>query len=352
MTDTHAFDGLTSIPRLSGVTPERFRAEILPAGRPVVLEGAVADWPSVHAARKGTRSAAAYLAPFDLGHPAETVFAPPHIGGRFFYTEDLKGLNFIRRPERIAQALAGLAALEPEADPPSIYIQSVPLADHMPGFLAENRLDIVPDGTLPRIWIGNRISVQTHFDLFENIACVVAGRRRFTLIPPDQLPNLYVGPFEHTLAGPPVSLVRPDAWDRAAHPRFAEALAAAKSAELGPGDAIFIPYGWWHHVESLTPFNVLVNYWWSETEADLGSPFDVMLHALIGLRSLPPAQKAVWKGFFDQYVFEANGDAVAHLPTEVRGALGEHSPEQRRRLKLALLTKLAAGLGLAPPPED
>lgn len=346
------FEDLPPIPRLSGVTPEQFRAEILPAGQPVVLEGAAAEWPSVHAAQQGTGAAARYLAAFDNGRPTETIIGPPEINGRFFYTEDLRGLNFIRRPERIAQALAGLAELEPETDPPSIYIQSVPVADHLPGFLQENHLSLLPEGTLPRIWIGNRISVQTHFDLYENIACVVAGRRRFTLIPPDQLANLYVGPFEFTLAGPPVSLVRPDDWDRTAHPRFAEALTTARSAELGPGDAIFIPYCWWHHVKSLTPFNVLVNYWWSETPADLGTPFDAMLHALISLRSLPPQQRAVWKGFFDHYVFGANGDAVAHLPPGIRGALGQHTPEQRRALKHALLTSLAGSLGFAPPPLD
>jgi quercetin dioxygenase-like cupin family protein len=38
----------------------------------------------------------------------------------------------------------------------------------------------------------------------------------------------------------------------------------AMEAELSPGDAIFIPMGWFHHVEALERFNVLVNYWWDE----------------------------------------------------------------------------------------
>ncbi|MFN7054940.1 cupin-like domain-containing protein [Hyphomonas sp.] len=346
------FRSLPPLPRRRGVTREIFRAEILPAGEPVVLEGVVADWPAVAAAREGTRSLAAYLASFDSGRPAETIFAPPEVDGRFFYTDDLKGLNFVRQPERIRDVLGGLAALEADDRPPSVYLQSLPIADHLPGFLAGHPLPHVPEGVQPRIWIGNRLSVQTHFDLFENIACVVAGRRRFTLFPPDQLANLYPGPFEFTLSGPPVSLVRPEAWDRDAFPRFAEALGAGRSAELGPGDAVFIPYAWWHHVESLARFNVLVNYWWSETEAIGGSPFDAMLHGLLALRSLPPRQRAVWKGFFDHYVFGMNGDPVAHLPTEVQGALGAHTPAQQRRLRHALLASLAAGLGLAPPPAD
>lgn len=347
----HAFDNLPALNVREGVTPEIFRDEIRPMAQPVVMKGLVSDWPCVGAAQAGTRALADYLSAFDIGKPAETILGPPEIEGRFFYTDDLKGLNFIRRPEPISQALRGLAQLETDASPPSIYIQSIPVADHLPRFAAENRLPLLPD-CQPRIWIGNRLSVQTHFDLFENIACVAAGRRRFTLFPPDQLPNLYVGPFEFTLSGPPVSLVRPESWDRERYPRFAEALRHARSAVLEPGDAIYVPYCWWHHVQSLTPFNVLVNYWWNDARADLGAPFDAMLHALITLRDLPAQHRAVWKGFFDQYVFGENGDPVAHLPTEVRGALGPHTPEMRRRLQMTLLTSLAATLGLAPPPMD
>ena len=39
----------------------------------------------------------------------------------------------------------------------------------------------------------------------------------------------------------------------------------AFSAELQPGDAIFIPSLWWHQVESLSAVNGLVNYWWTDT---------------------------------------------------------------------------------------
>jgi quercetin dioxygenase-like cupin family protein len=45
-------------------------------------------------------------------------------------------------------------------------------------------------------------------------------------------------------------------------PRFVSALKVAQAAELSPGDAIFIPRDWFHHVEAIERFNVLVNYWW------------------------------------------------------------------------------------------
>lgn len=80
-----------------------------------------------------------------------------------------------------------------------------------------------------------------HFDLSSNIACVVGGRRRFTLFPPDQVSNLYIGPFEFNVSGSPISMASLKSPDLARFPRFAEALRNSRSAELAPGDAIFIP---------------------------------------------------------------------------------------------------------------
>jgi hypothetical protein len=57
-----------------------------------------------------------------------------------------------------------------------------------------------------------------------------------------------------------------------------------------------------------------------------------MLHAILALRDLPPERRAIWKGMFDHLVFHADGDPVAHLPREARGALGPIPPEQRREL--------------------
>ena len=98
-----------------------------------------------------------------------------------------------------------------------------------------------------------------------NIACVVGGRRRFTLFPPEQMPNLYIGPIEFTHLG------RADQHGAAARtgPRALSAFrrsAAPRAAapSSSPATRMYIPYGWWHHVESLTPFNVLVNYWWND----------------------------------------------------------------------------------------
>jgi hypothetical protein len=234
-----------------------------------------------------------------------------------------------------------LLANEATFEPPAIAVQSVPLPDHLPGFADENVMGLAHASSIPRIWIGNAVTVSTHFDFNYNIACVVAGHRRFTLFPPEQLPNLYIGPLEHTPAGPPTSMVSVEQPDFARYPRFQHALGAALQAELEPGDALYIPYMWWHHVNSLDGFNVLVNYWWNDAGAGLSSPFNCLVHALLTLKGLPPDQRAVWRMVFDHYAFGVNGDPAAHLDPVDRGVLGTLSPELVKQMQTILIRSLS-----------
>jgi len=343
-------DDLPGVLVVDDVSVEQFRDELYPAGQPVLMRGAIRDWPAVRAASESAESLAGYLARFDCGRAVETLFGRPEIAGRFFYNERLDGLNFERRNEHLAASVECMLAMRGKPAPPSIYIQSAPIPDCLPGFDAENRLALVDAGVVPRIWVGNRLTVQTHFDLSENIACAVAGRRRFTLFPPAQTPNLYPGPFELTLAGPPVSMVQPDAPDFDRYPRFRDALAEAQQAELAPGDALYIPYFWWHHVQALDDLNVLVNYWWNDAAADLGSPFDALLHAILALRDLPERQRQAWQTMFGHYAFADSETSVGHLPEHSRGALGRHDLKRRQHIRRMLISALGRQAGIRPPP--
>jgi hypothetical protein len=120
-------------------------------------------------------------------------------------------------------------------------------------------------------------------------------------------------------------------------------MAHAQIAQLGPGDAIYIPYHWWHAVDSLAPFNLFVNYWWNDARAGLGRPYDALMHAFFALKHLPPEQRAVWRTMFDHYIFEANGNPAEHLPEHSRGVLGEPRPELLARMR-ATLKRIAGAL--------
>src|SRR5258706_53930 len=174
-------------------------------------------------------------------------------------------------------------------------------------------------------------------------ACVVAGRRRFTLFPPDQIANLYVGPLDYAPTGTPVSLVTVGDPDLARFPRFRQALAAAQVAELDPGDAIYIPTLWWHHVESLSKHNMLVNYWWKgspDAPSTADSALDCLLHCLLNFNHAAPEHRQAWRALFGQFVFNATQDPVAHIPGHKRGVLGEISPDLAKEVRAFLIGKL------------
>lgn len=308
---------------------DALRAEV----RPVVMRGLVAHWPAVAAARVSDRAIVDYLCRETALRPVGAIAASASEQGRFFYTHDLTRLNFIRASGRLEFFLNDLLSAAAMPDAPAMAVQSEDIASLLPAFADANRLPLLPD-VAPRIWIGNRIRVAPHYDAKENVACCVAGRRRFTLFPPEQIANLYPGPFELTPAGTPVSMVDPAAPDLARYPRFAEAAQHASTATLEPGDAIYIPYGWWHGVESLDPVSILVNYWWAPGQPEgIGSPYDALLHALLAFKHLPPDQRAVWRGMLEHYVFEHDGDPAAHLPDHAKGIIGPPSPAQFAQMR-------------------
>jgi hypothetical protein len=96
------------------VTRAVFRDQIMPAGQPAVLKGLVADWPAVKAARASDEAMADYLLGFDAGKPVTILTGGPEIGGRFFYTDAMDGLNFRRQQTALAEALKGLLAFRPD----------------------------------------------------------------------------------------------------------------------------------------------------------------------------------------------------------------------------------------------
>ena len=320
-----------------------FDGEIRPSLQPAVLRGLASDWPAVRAARESDEALVDYVKRFSKGLKVAAIVGEPEIDGRFFYSDDLRGFNFQRGQSPLEPFLDRLLRDRDHPSPMAMAVQSEVIPEVLAGFETENRLDLIHPDVEPRAWIGNRIRVSPHFDHNENIGVVVAGRRRFTLFPPEQTANMYVGPLELTPAGTPVSMVDPLNPDLDRFPRFADAMETAVVATLEPGDAIYIPYHWFHGVESLGRVNFLVNYWWSDARADLGRPYDVLLHAFFALKHLPPDQRAVWRYMFDHYVFETNGNPAEHIPEHARGILGELTPELLAKMR-ATLKQIGANL--------
>jgi hypothetical protein len=79
-----------------GVDLKTFDDEIRAAGKPVVLEDAVAHWPIVAAGRQSAQALADHIRQFDRGIQVPTIEVPHSQGGRLFYREDMSGFNFCR----------------------------------------------------------------------------------------------------------------------------------------------------------------------------------------------------------------------------------------------------------------
>ena len=283
-------------------------------GVPLVFRGAFAHWPIVQAAQKSDESATDYLSRFYNGRAVSVLASHPDNKGRFFYRPKSKAMNFRTSSERLDVVLGGLLQESASAEQVAIAVQAISAPDTLPGLEDENPNPLVPSNTHARLWIGNRVTVAPHFDVASNIAVVVAGRRRFVLFPPAQTPNLYPGPMDLTPAGVPISMVPLGEPDFEHFPKYQTALDAALVAELEPGDAIYIPYLWWHGVQSLAPFNVLMNYWMSRDPATAAYPFIQLLQlATVMFRDMPADQRASWRALFDHYVFEIGGDPMQSI---------------------------------------
>jgi hypothetical protein len=318
-----------------------FGREIRIKYEPAVLRGVARDWPAVRKALESADVFARYVAGLANGTPVDVLRMPPSAGGRIFYADGLNGFNYTHERLALSTVLERLAKYARQQRPPGLAAQSALISDCMPGFAEENVLPILDPSVAPRIWLGNAVITPAHFDESNNVACVVAGRRRFTLFPPEQVGNLYIGPIGYAPTGTPISLVSFRDPDFARFPRFREALAAGWTAELEPGDALYIPALWWHHVESLDTHNALVNYWWRGGSAESkASALDSLLLAILNLRDLPPEQREAWRSIFDHFVFNATEETARHIPAARRGVLGPVSPELSRQVREFLVNQL------------
>ena len=334
------FETLPRIREEAVATGAALDARLRGALAPFVVRGLAADWPLVKAGRVSGGEARAYLLSQRRDRPFTYSLGQAGAGERLFY-DDAMAMNFRTLRGSLPEIFGAIDANEGLADAPAIYLSSIDMHDYFTGLHEANNVELGERRPLASIWIGTATRIAAHNDVPDNLAVCAVGRRRFTLFPPDQFASLYLGPIDHTPAGRAVSMVDLKRPDFTAFPQFRDALSSAQGAELGPGDALFIPSLWWHHVEALDPFNVLVNYWWRDTQAFLGQPQDALNHAMLAIRDLPPAQKDYWRQMFDHYVF-GNGDEVtAHIPEPARGVLSPLTAETAGKLRANILRGLS-----------
>jgi hypothetical protein len=312
--------------------------ELLTSDCPIILRGLIKEWPLVKKSSQSIQNANQYLKRFSNQNKVRAFTAAPKEHGRYFYNDDLSGFNFSQNTTTLDTLLDNLVDYQSLNEPAGLYMGSTSIDHILPSFREHNDIPALADKPLISIWIGNQSRIAAHYDVTDNIACVAAGKRRFTLFPPNQLDNLYIGPLDFTPAGQPASLVDFKQPDLVKHPKFKVAMEHALVANLDAGDAIFIPSMWWHHVEGLSNFNILVNYWWRQVDNHLGAPMDALNHALLSIKDLPQAQRHAWRDIFEHYVFSPQQHA--HIPEHKQGVLATVNQQTARKLRALLVNNL------------
>ena len=322
---------------------QAFVERVVAGCEPVVIRDLVGGWPVVAAARISAEALRDYLMRFDHGQTMQAFLGDPAIAGKYYYADGLDGFNFERQSMKLSDALHRMVASIGDPQAKSLYAGSLPLDDFLPGFASENPMPLLDPAIGGRIWLGHASNVSSHHDRVDNLACVVAGRRRFTLYAPELIGSLYVGPIDNTMAGQPVSLAASQPRDDARYPRFAEVRDQALVAELEPGDALYLPKLWWHQIEATAPLNGLVNYWWDAFSLGPDEPYTALLLAMIAIGERPPREREAWKAYFDHYVFRSGGHPLAHLPPERHGLLGPLRPHNYGRIRAHIMHLLRGG---------
>lgn len=307
---------------------------------PIVIRNVCAHWPMVKNAKQSDAQALSYLKSIASSSSIRAFSAPAKEQGRYFYNTNMSGFNFTQYASNLSELLTTLEHLITTENPDSHYMGSTSCDYCAPKFTTQNPLQVTSHDCLKSLWVGNHSCISAHYDNADNLACVAAGNREFILFPPEQVDNLYVGPLEFTPAGQAVSLVDFDNPDFNRFPRFKNALNNALIAKLQPGDCIFIPALWWHHVSAQSQFNVLVNYWWRQAPDYLANPFDAMLHSMLAIKDLPQSQRNNWQQFFEHYVFSEDKDLGAHIAENAKGVLGDIDDQTARKIRQLLLQKL------------
>jgi hypothetical protein len=331
---------------IEGVRPDQIPFdELFQSNQPIILRGLVSDWGLVKAGNVSPETAMDVLQSHNSGNPVGVYVAPPESKARFFYNDDCSGFNYASQHRELSDIFSQIRDNQNNPNHPYLYMNSLTLDNCFPGLRDHNDLAFdhplfTHNKPLSKVWVGTESIAAAHYDVPSNLACCVLGKRRFTLFPPEQIHNLYPGPLEPTPGGQVITMVDLKNPDFERFPRVRQALDAAVVVDLEPGDAVYYPSMWWHQVEALSPFNIMINFWWLTAPAYMGNPMDIVTHAMLGLRDRPEAEKQAWREVFEYYVFGSPETPREHLPPSAQGALADLDDNMVRRLRALVKNKL------------
>jgi len=249
------------VERVEGLTPERFHRDYVACRQPVILGKLAGSWPAA------SRWTPDY---FRRGFPGLRVDV--EIWGNDDGIND--PMHFMQHLSYAQTTLGSYVERLLTSDRPSreYYLAQFPMLRALPqlhddiGSLEPYMVQpsLLPDRLRKRLqfpasfWLGPAGSVSTlHFDPADNLFVQIYGKKRVILISPQQSSAVYY-PHDRfkSINFSPVDVERPD-FDRFPAARDVVPL----QCHISPGDALYIPMGWWHYLRAIE-VSISLNFWW------------------------------------------------------------------------------------------
>jgi ribosomal protein L16 Arg81 hydroxylase len=222
--------GGLSIPRVDRITSAEFFEHFYAANRPVVLTSLVDHWPAL------TKWSLDYLAE-RVGDATVELQAERSAADDYELAKD--------RHKRTSSMREVINAIRNEDESNDFYVTAYNDTTNKqtlaPLWEDVGDLSILqPSGGLDGfLWFGPKGTLTPfHHDLTNNLLVQVLGRKRVHMVP-----SWEVGRMRNSIHC--FSGRSPAEWPNG------ENLPPLVECEIGPGDALFLPIGWWHHVEAL-----------------------------------------------------------------------------------------------------
>jgi hypothetical protein len=217
---------------------------------PILVQGGLWDWPAIR------------WSPETLGSLAfdRLIDLQVSLNGSFRMNPDLSPVD-PKNQILLRDVKFGLAAQEiinNESLTTKYYITQQNIVSKLPELLPDLACWWPISDTTINIWFGSSgVITPLHFDHAPNLFAQIFGRKKFTLFGPDQSQYLYQYPAETKMSH--VSYVDVERPDLLKHPNFTRA--QQQVHVMHPGQMLFLPPRWWHHVEAMD-ISISVNQWW------------------------------------------------------------------------------------------
>lgn len=242
MTQLIGPESFSEIPRIAECDADTFREKYLGPGVPVILAGYGKSWPAY----------GKWSFDYFLNNAFDAVL-PAKVGDHVREDQQCIAVPF-------KDYLRGILQDPQRLDPRSPYVTNVDLFRLFPELKGDVDLSLLNGN---KLWTYQRthfgpahVGAGYHFDLADNLLAQMWGSKRLRLISPQHSARMYPkGRYKFFTT---ISEVEPREFDAERFPAFVGIPASV--GVLEPGDVAFMPKGWWHHLEALTPSITFTNW--------------------------------------------------------------------------------------------